>query len=671
MKEAFYLNQLLVDPNSNTITTNNKERRVEPKVITLLCFLAENTQRVVSKEEIITYLWQDVIVGDEAVTRLIFNLRNALGDDAKQPIFIETIPKKGYKFLVIPKAIERTKGSVPKLTLGILAFCFTLICVLLFVYSSQQSVINHSIEEVSSITSSGGLERHFSINPETNDVLYVHVTMANSDLFVVSQDQSVPKQLTSSPSRKRAPMWLNQDTFVYIEGEDDNYMLTRQSISGKQVNLYQSPNFLYWAAQLNNKLFFTEESIQGRQTEVHLKSIDLITGSVVNHSVLNESLPRTIKMFTTHSDSGDVFVTDQAGKLYQFNETMQLTRPLKTAFSRVRYLHAIDENSILITGENESASGVWQVNLNDSSQVLIYSASGGQQISQATLHQEDLIYSTYQFDWNVYLKKAQEDAIDIEAINTPYNELYPKYMPDQTGILYLSNKGGGYDLWRYKFEQNTVEQVTQLKVRQIYSPAISSDGRFAAISYQQDSFRLAVVDLKNDKVLWDIETPFQQFPLGWSNDQKHIYVSEYSTQLNLYKRERSLSHQTLIQESAGLFAFEHHQSKHLSFADYALSGIRTMHQTNGEEHLLPIKQMSHFRLNDIIAKNNALYIATRADGEYAVQKLALDSQSYSPAHSLPLGSQLTDIEKKTENALFMSYSSKVPQGDIIRVHFEK
>ncbi len=257
MKEAFYLNQLLVDPNSNTITTNNKEKRIEPKVITLLCFLAENAQRVVSKEEIIAHLWQGVIVGDEAVTRLVFNLRNALGDDAKQPIFIETIPKKGYKFLVIPKVSERTSGNKSKAVVGITAVVLALVCILLFINSAQQNIINNSIAEVSSITSSGGLERHFSINPTTNEVLYVHVTMANSDLFIVSQEQSVPKQLTSSRSRKRAPMWLNKDTFVYIEGIDDNFMLTRQSTAGKKVNLYQSPNFLYWAAQLDTKLFFT------------------------------------------------------------------------------------------------------------------------------------------------------------------------------------------------------------------------------------------------------------------------------------------------------------------------------------------------------------------------------------------------------------------------------
>ncbi len=403
---------------------------------------------------------------------------------------------------------------------------------------------------------------------------------------------------------------------------------------------------------------------------MHLKSIDLITGSVVNHTSQNNNLPRNIKMFTTHPATGDIFFTDQTGQIYQFNESKQLTRSLETAFTRVRYLHAIDEHNLLITGENESASGVWQVNLKDASQALIYSASGGQQISQATLHQEDLIYSTYQFDWNVYLKNAQE-TIDIETINTPYNELYPKFMPNNEGIIYLSNRGGGYDLWRYLSEQNTVEQITQLKVRQIYPPAISSDGRFAAISYQQDNFRLAVIDLKSGKVLWNIETPYQQFPLNWSNDQKSIYVSEYSNQLNLYKRERSLSHQTLVQENAGLFAFEHSQTQHLTFADYASSGIKTLKDDGAEARLLPLTQMSDFRINDIIAKNDALYIATRHDGPYDIQKLDLDTNTYSPVHKLPLGAQLTDIEKQGENALFMSYSSRVPQGDIIRVHFEK
>jgi DNA-binding winged helix-turn-helix (wHTH) protein/tetratricopeptide (TPR) repeat protein len=67
----------------------------------VLSFLASNSGSVVTKQQLLDTLWNGSIVNDPALTRCISQIRQALGDDPKQPRFIETVPKIGYR-LVAP-----------------------------------------------------------------------------------------------------------------------------------------------------------------------------------------------------------------------------------------------------------------------------------------------------------------------------------------------------------------------------------------------------------------------------------------------------------------------------------------------------------------------------------------------------------------------------------------
>jgi DNA-binding winged helix-turn-helix (wHTH) protein len=72
---------------------------LEPKSFKVLRYLIENRDHVVSKEELIEAVSQDTFVTDNALTRTIAQIRKALDDDPKQPRFIETAPKIGYRFI--------------------------------------------------------------------------------------------------------------------------------------------------------------------------------------------------------------------------------------------------------------------------------------------------------------------------------------------------------------------------------------------------------------------------------------------------------------------------------------------------------------------------------------------------------------------------------------------
>ncbi len=81
---------------------------LEPKALDVLLFLIERRDRLVLKEELLEGVWRDTFVTPNALTRVIAQLRKALGDDAQEARVIETVPRKGYRFL---PAVSITQSS--------------------------------------------------------------------------------------------------------------------------------------------------------------------------------------------------------------------------------------------------------------------------------------------------------------------------------------------------------------------------------------------------------------------------------------------------------------------------------------------------------------------------------------------------------------------------------
>jgi DNA-binding winged helix-turn-helix (wHTH) protein/dienelactone hydrolase len=72
---------------------------IEPRAFRVLLLLLRNTQRVITKDEFLNSVWDDVEVSDNSLTHSIVKLRQSLGDDARSPRFIETVSKIGYRFI--------------------------------------------------------------------------------------------------------------------------------------------------------------------------------------------------------------------------------------------------------------------------------------------------------------------------------------------------------------------------------------------------------------------------------------------------------------------------------------------------------------------------------------------------------------------------------------------
>ena len=84
--------------------------KLEPQVFTLLLLLIRHKEHIVSRDEIVESVWGDRKVSDDAIRALVKKLRIALGDDARAPMFVKTVPLQGYLF-IMPVRIESNQSG--------------------------------------------------------------------------------------------------------------------------------------------------------------------------------------------------------------------------------------------------------------------------------------------------------------------------------------------------------------------------------------------------------------------------------------------------------------------------------------------------------------------------------------------------------------------------------
>ncbi len=109
MDDAFRVREWLVEPQLNLIADGSRTTHLEPKVMRVLLCLVEHVDKVVAKERLIHAVWPDTFVTDDVLTHAISQLRRAFGDDAREPRFIQTVPKGGYR-LIAPVYFDGREG---------------------------------------------------------------------------------------------------------------------------------------------------------------------------------------------------------------------------------------------------------------------------------------------------------------------------------------------------------------------------------------------------------------------------------------------------------------------------------------------------------------------------------------------------------------------------------
>jgi len=116
LDRSFRAGPWTVDPAGLTLSHGDATVHLRPKVMELLTTFAAHQGEVLAKRKLLDLVWPDVTVGDSSLTVAVRELREALGDSADAPSYIETIARRGYR-LIAPIAVlapeSRSRSTSP------------------------------------------------------------------------------------------------------------------------------------------------------------------------------------------------------------------------------------------------------------------------------------------------------------------------------------------------------------------------------------------------------------------------------------------------------------------------------------------------------------------------------------------------------------------------------
>ena len=110
-QHLFEFGPFQLDPAEQRLLQGGKPVPLTPKAFQTLLVLVENQGRLMEKEELLRRIWPDTFVEESVLAQNVFTLRKQLGDDRSDAVYIETVPKRGYRFTAPVRSLSMPEGG--------------------------------------------------------------------------------------------------------------------------------------------------------------------------------------------------------------------------------------------------------------------------------------------------------------------------------------------------------------------------------------------------------------------------------------------------------------------------------------------------------------------------------------------------------------------------------
>src|SRR5262245_4442889 len=137
-----------VDPANECLWIREERISLRGKTFATLRCLLEHPGQLVSKEALLNAVWPDTYVGESALAICIHELRQALGDNPKTPQFIETVHRRGYRFIAPLTTTQPAQTSTVRVHSAQSAFCSAYSAIALVGREAELAQLNGWLDQV-------------------------------------------------------------------------------------------------------------------------------------------------------------------------------------------------------------------------------------------------------------------------------------------------------------------------------------------------------------------------------------------------------------------------------------------------------------------------------------------------------------------------------------------
>jgi Tol biopolymer transport system component/DNA-binding winged helix-turn-helix (wHTH) protein len=219
---------------------------LEPKSFKVLVYLIENRGRAVTKDELMAVVWAGTAVTDNALTRVIAQLRRELGDEARKPRYIETVPTVGYRFLaevhdagdlvrVAALPGEERPASSRNRVRWIWAFGVLQAVVIMTLTLAMPNDDDRPprLQAIRQMTVSLGLDQHPAFSPDGSSIAFSSDRSGRFEIYVRPMTPGAREiQITSDGQQNLDPTWSPDGKFIAYRSEARNGIFVVPALGG-------------------------------------------------------------------------------------------------------------------------------------------------------------------------------------------------------------------------------------------------------------------------------------------------------------------------------------------------------------------------------------------------------------------------------------------------------
>ncbi len=232
----------------------------------VLAILLERPGQVVTREELQKRLWPDTFVDlDHNLNTAINKIREVLGDSAESPRFVETLPRRGYRFIaVVEDTRQESRAPWVRRTSILFVVLVLLAAVGFFIYRRLKSPAALAQRALTRLTFEDGLQVGPSWSPDSRFIAYSSNRGGKFDIWVQQVSGGDPVQVTKGRGDNWQPDWSPDGKYIAYRSEDGDGglfivpALGGEGLSRKVATFGYSP---HWSPDGSEILFQTTQSI--------------------------------------------------------------------------------------------------------------------------------------------------------------------------------------------------------------------------------------------------------------------------------------------------------------------------------------------------------------------------------------------------------------------------
>jgi Tol biopolymer transport system component/DNA-binding winged helix-turn-helix (wHTH) protein len=570
-----------VDLRTEELFRSGRRVRVPQQSFRVLALLLENAGELVTREELRVKLWPagTLVEYDQGLNAAIKRLREALGDSAETPRFIETLPKRGYRFIAatephapppppmkpvsdsgangagatefasVPSAAEPLpSGGRPSRKVYVAAACglgaILLIAVAFWMISQRSATPPPYGRQVVPFTSLPGQEIAPTFSPDGSQIAFVWNGEAGIarqfDLYVKSLGSERLLRLTHHPAHWIAPAWSPDGgaiAFIRLEEGGGSGIFVIPALGGAERRIVSTGVAVGAFRQLSwspdgKSIAYSAYGPKG-VAQVYVVAVGSL--QIQPLSPAPDCVDATNPAFSPDGKRLALVCLSSAA-VYSISVRELPDGPIRPLATIMGYPQGLawsaDGRRLIFANDPGDGGELWQLTLNGDLEQLPF----GENSSAPAIARDGRIAYVRRRNtiniWRADLTVADPAATAARLIYSTVSQTVPRYSPDGAHIAFESNRSGSNEIWMTNAAGSESERLTSFNGPVTSSPSWCSDGRRIAFDSRASGTSDIYIEDISERVPRKVGTSRANLSTpAWSQDCRWLFAHDSNNRM--------------------------------------------------------------------------------------------------------------------------------------------